>query len=490
MDATLSGAGPFTVFAPNDQAFENLAAALGFASAKDMISGEGAVSPDLLATILTYHVVGSAASAASLSDAQEVTTVQGESFTVNITDGGIFLQDKTEREETSSEAQVVETDVIVTNGIIHTIDKVLLPQAVIDAAMIDTRPTITELAVANDGLTILEAAVIKAGFADLLSSKNVDEDGNELGYTVFAPSDDAFVALLDFLGDDYNSLDDFDNGPEMQLLSDILAYHVVPQRVESSAVVVGEVATALEDASLEITAASETAVAITDAVGGVSNSIALDVQGSNGVIHVIDRVLLPETAQAFLDKLAADDLADIVVAEPTLSILEAALIKTELVSVFVDDSNTGLAEGDEAPSNFTYFQTATVLAPTDDAFVALLDLLGDDYNSLDDFDTEEEIALLTNILLYHVVSGSVTSESVVAGTVINTQIADTIEVIDELGSDSVLLQDTSGNSDAQLLALDVMARNGVAHIIDTVLLPQEAIDFINSLNEVVEEPTE
>ncbi len=483
----LGGAGPFTLFAPSDAAFADLAGALGFSDAGALLEG---VDGATLATILTYHVVPERVTSGALEDGGELATVQGETVQISLADG-VKVLDKTERPETSTSATVTEADDLASNGVIHIIDKVLLPQSIIDALAIDTRPTILQLAVASDGLSILEAAVLKAGLDGALSGTNNDEDNNELGYTVFAPTDDAFVALLESLGDDYNSLDDFDNDLEMSLLSTILTYHVLPVRVAAAGLAAGDQAT-LAEVDLGIVA-SGASFALDDASDDNANITATDIDGSNGVVHTIDKVLLPPAVFEFLDLLASDDLAALVGATPSLSILEEALVKTELAALFVDDMNESFVQEDgesdedfaarRVPANFTYYNTATVFAPNNDAFVALLDLLGDDYNSLDDFDTDEEIDLLKDILLYHVAGGSVLAEDLSAGDVIATSNGGALDIIQSLTLDALVIGDASNDINAGLLLTDLTAKNGVAHVVDKVLLPQSAVDFITAMGE-------
>ncbi|MEL6305531.1 MAG: fasciclin domain-containing protein, partial [Bacteroidota bacterium] len=244
--ATLSSDGPFTVFAPTNDAFTELLGGLdGFDSLDDFDTEE---ERDLLAKILLYHVViGSAVPSASLTDGQMVGTAQGEDVTIDLTDG-IFVKDATD-----DKAEVVLEDVTASNGIVHVIDKVLLPQEVLDALAgddddddDDEEPTknLVEIVVETEPLSILEAAVIKAGLAETLSGEGP--------FTVFAPTDDAFVALLGILGDDYNSLDDFDTDEEIDLLRNILLYHVIPAKVLEADLAAGEVGTAFAGNSVEI----------------------------------------------------------------------------------------------------------------------------------------------------------------------------------------------------------------------------------------------
>jgi transforming growth factor-beta-induced protein len=146
------------------------------------------------------------------------------------------------------------------NGVIHVVDKVILP------------PTVVNIALANENFTTLVQAVVKAGLVDALSA-----DGP---FTVFAPTNAAFDALFAQLG--ISGIDDL----TAEQLVPILTYHVVPGNVVSTELSNGDVGT-LNGQNLSI-----------DLSAGVkineSEVIAADIQGSNGVVHVIDQVLLPE----------------------------------------------------------------------------------------------------------------------------------------------------------------------------------------------------
>ncbi|MBT8306261.1 MAG: fasciclin domain-containing protein, partial [Maribacter sp.] len=321
---TLSGDGPFTVFAPTNEAFTALLGSLdGFDSLEDFDTDE---EKDLLATILTYHVVaGTAAKSTDLSNGQKIETFQGEEVTINL-EGGVFIQDATD-----SDASVVIADVMTSNGVVHVINKVLLPQAIIDALNSDDEEeedesgTLVDIVVGTESLSILEAAVLKAELAETLSSEGP--------FTVFAPSDDAFVALLNVLGDDYNSLDDFDTEEELMLLKDILLYHVLAAEVKASDLSEGSVPTALTDNSIHVIASEDTFV-IGDASDVDANITGTDIIASNGVAHTIDKVLLPQSAIDFVASLTLKTIVEIAVATDDLSLLVGAL----------QQANAGLVE--------------------------------------------------------------------------------------------------------------------------------------------------
>jgi len=474
LTGTLNGSEIFTVFAPTDAAFSNLASQLGFDDSEQMLDQ---IDKSLLAQLLNYHIVAGNNISSNLSDGQSIATQQGENITISVTDDKIFIQDLTELSSTSTAGEVIVPDQITRNGVIHIIDKVLIPQAAISALDIDIRPNLTGLVVDTPALSLLEEAVIKADLAGTLSG-----DGP---FTVFAPTNEAFTDLLDFLGDDYNSIDDFDNAVEIALLKNILLYHVIPDEVNAADLEVGDVETAFPTNSIEVISSSGTFV-LGDITMTNATIIDTDISGINGVAHTIDKVLLPQAALDFLALLNSDDLVTTVINSPTLSFLEEAVIKTDLIDTLNDITNQEVVDDESTPdvdesenTGFTYYNTATVFAPTNAAFQDLFDTLGSDYNSIADFDTDDEIALLKNILLYHLVSGAVKAGDLSANT-ISTELEDAnIEVIAR--GDTFVLGDATNDINATFIANDVMTRNGIAHIIDKVLLPQEAILFINSL---------
>lgn len=452
---TLSGDGPFTVFAPTNEAFTALLGSLdGFDSLEDFDTDE---EKDLLATILTYHVVaGTAAKSTDLSNGQKIETFQGEEVTINL-DGGVFIQDAT-----NTDATVVIPDVIANNGVVHVINKVLLPQAIIDALNGEEEEeeeeelgTLVDIVVEAEGLSILEAAVLKADLAETLSSAGP--------FTVFAPTNDAFVALLDVLGDDYNSLEDFDTDEEMMLLKDILLYHVLAVEVKAADLSEGSVATALAENSIHVIASGDTFV-IGDASGTDANITGTDIMGSNGVAHTIDKVLLPQSALDFVTALSLKTIVEIAVETDDLSLLVGAL----------QQANAGLVEtlGTEGPF--------TVFAPTNEAFVALLGTLGDDYHSLADFDTQDEKDLLVKVLTYHVVAGTAAfSTDLSDGQMIETFQGENVGV--NIKDGTVHIVDAT-DTNATVVLADVAASNGVVHVIDKVLLPQEVLDILAASN--------
>jgi transforming growth factor-beta-induced protein len=253
----LSADGSLTVFAPVNSAFASLdEGVLDF-----LLEPE---NQDQLVDILTYHVVPTKALSTDLEDGMEITTLGGGTLMVTINDDGVFIND----------AQVVTADIKASNGVVHLIDEVLIPSAD-DSDDVADEPTmnIVELAVATPDLSTLVTAVTEADLGDALSV-----DGS---LTVFAPVNSAFDAL------DEGVLDSLLLDINQDQLVDILEYHVVPTAAFSTDLTDGMEITTLGGDVLEVTI-DEDGVFINDA-----QVILADIEATNGVVHVIDTVLLP-----------------------------------------------------------------------------------------------------------------------------------------------------------------------------------------------------
>ncbi len=399
---TLSGEGPFTVFAPTDDAFAALPAGT--------VDGLLADIP-ALTDVLTYHVVSGSVLAADVVGLSSATTLQGSDVSVRVENGNVFI----------NESQVIITDIVGSNGVIHVIDAVLLPPAdepdptptPVPTATPEPDPSIVEIAVGDGRFTTLVAALTAANLVDTLSG-----DGP---FTVFAPTDDAFAALPE--GTVEGLLND------IPALTEVLTYHVVSGDVRAAQVVGLDSAPTLqgEDVAIRVengnVFVNESQVIITDLVG------------SNGVVHVIDAVLLPPADEPM--EMASNTIVDIAVGDGRFTTLVAALTAADLVGTLSGDG------------------PFTVFAPTDDAFAALPD--GTVEGLLDD------IPALTDVLTYHVVSGNV-----LAADVVSLSSAPTLQ-----GSD-VSVRVENGNvfiNDSQVIITDLIGSNGVVHVIDAVLLP-------------------
>jgi transforming growth factor-beta-induced protein len=455
----LKGDGPFTVFAPTDEAF----AALPEGTVEALLADIPA-----LTDILLYHVVAGQAMAADVVNLSSATTLNGLDVSIKVEGGNVYLNDT---------VQVIITDVEASNGVIHVIDAVLLPPFSVtnngtaninfrsgpglDRSIIGRFPigaraealarnaagdwvqinnqgemgwvfaplttpsgdlmalpvapgTIAEIAAADGRFTTLVAAAQAAGLVGALNSEGP--------LTVFAPTDDAFAALPEGTVEALLA--------DIPALTNILLYHVVAGQAMAADVVGLTSVTTLQgqDISIKVEGGN---VYLNDSV----MVILTDIEAANGVIHVIDAVLLPPAAE-----MAAEmgTIAEIAVADGRFTTLVAAAQAAGLV-----DALNG-----EGP--------LTVFAPTDDAFAALP--AGTIEALLADIPT------LQSILLYHVVAGKV-----MAADVVNLESAATLE-----GSLISISTHDGGvflNGNVQVIITDIEASNGVIHVIDAVLLP-------------------
>lgn len=251
----LSATGPFTVFAPTNDAFAALLTELGITKAQLL------ADKPLLTAVLRYHVLPARVPRSGVPLGQAITPLAGGIFKIDAVGADLIVTDG--RNRTS---KVIVTDVPASNGVVHAIDKVLLPP----------NRNIVETAVATPSFSILVEAVTAANLASTLSGTGP--------FTVFAPTDAAFAALLTELGITKQQL-----LADTALLTKVLTYHVVPSRVLKAAVPVGTPITTVQGETFTVNAS----LAITDRRGRTANITATDVLASNGVIHVIDKVILP-----------------------------------------------------------------------------------------------------------------------------------------------------------------------------------------------------
>ena len=450
--SALQADGPFTVFAPTDDAF----AAAGIDLATFDTEEENATLVD----ILLYHVVSGEVTASAVTDGMNAEALNGDDLSFTVTDGVVMVNDAT----------VTSADVMASNGVIHVIDKVLMPPA--DLGDI---PTVAQ------GTGIHTSLVVAVTQADLVAT--LQGDGP---FTVFAPTDDAFAAA----GIDLEALDT-DEGKAA--LTDILLYHVVAGEVPSSAVTDGLVAAAVNGDDLSFTVGDS--VMVNDAT-----VVLADVPASNGVIHVIDKVLMPPADEPAVTEADGDICYNMVThtvaagasfeecmayayyedyemngqtftgcyntVTHTLTMVSQAECEAYMWTPAVDIAMTAsattihnslvaaLAQADLV-ATLQGDGPFTVFAPTDDAFAAA----GIDLEALD---TDEGKAALTDILLYHVVAGEVPSSAVTDGLVAAAVNGDDLSFT---VGDSVMV------NDATVVLADVPASNGVIHVIDKVLMP-------------------
>ena len=260
LDETLQGDGPFTVFAPTDSAFAAALDELGLSSLDDISDAD-------LTQILLNHVVSGEVKSTDLMDGYVSTLADGPEGT-KIS----MLVDLSSGEKLNNRAEVVQADVMADNGVVHVVNKVILIPNVVDAAL------------ANPNFTTLVAALTNEN----LSTDFVATLSGSGPFTVFAPLNSAFTDLLNS-NPDWNGLADIPTAT----LEAVLAYHVASgANVTSSELNDGDMVSTVQGSSFTVNVGSE--VTITDGQSNTTNVVLTDVQTSNGVIHVIDTVLLPQ----------------------------------------------------------------------------------------------------------------------------------------------------------------------------------------------------
>ncbi len=248
---TLQGKGPFTVFAPTDDAFAKLPAGTVETLLKPENKGQ-------LVSVLTYHVVAGKVPAAQVVKLDAAATVNGQRVNIKVEEGKVRVD----------QALVVTADIHCSNGVIHVVDQVLLPSG-------DNIP-----ATANKAGTFktLLAAAKAAGLVDVLAG--------DKPLTVFAPTDEAFAKLP------AGTVESLLKPENKAKLAAILTFHVVPGRVFSNDVLSKKELKTVQGGML--TAAMKNGAATINGAG----LVATDIDTSNGVIHVIDSVMLPPAATA------------------------------------------------------------------------------------------------------------------------------------------------------------------------------------------------
>lgn len=263
----LKSDGPLTVFAPTDEAFAKLPAG----TVESLLKPE---NKDQLVAILTYHVIAGNVLAADVVKLDSAKSVQGQSVKISTANGKVMID----------QANVIATDIACSNGTIHVIDSVIMPKPT---------PDIVDTAVAAGKFNTLAAALKAAGLVDTLKGKGP--------FTVFAPTDEAFAKLPK------GTVEELLKPENKAKLASILTYHVLAGKVMASDVVkLTENAPAIKlqdgtslppnSALAKSVQGSEIRINVTDGKVMVNdaNVVITDIESSNGVIHVIDSVILPK----------------------------------------------------------------------------------------------------------------------------------------------------------------------------------------------------
>lgn len=403
----------FTVFAPLNSAFDKID--------DDALTALLADS-EALTDVLTYHVISDSdvdsITALSLSG-KTVTMANGDDIHIMMKDGKLFV----------NHSEVVTKDIVTKNGTVHLIDTVLMPPV----------GSITDIAAADDRFETLVAALQATELDKVLADKSKV-------FTVFAPTDDAF----DKLGEEtINAL-----LADTDTLSNILLYHVV---ADASVNAKAALATAAAGETVATVNGSDISLTVTDGELYINNSkvIITDIMADNGIIHVVDTVIVPpkNIYQTAIDADVFDVLAEALItagvdeeqakAEATKTVFEA----TELTTVLSDET-----------------AIYTLFVPTAEAFSAL----GNDVLN----DLAQNPEKLKDILLYHTVVGA------------KLDAADAIAAGSAQGGTDVTMANAAGDTakvelidgmlyvnDAKVVTTNIQASNGIIHFIDKVILP-------------------
>jgi transforming growth factor-beta-induced protein len=374
-----------TVFAPTNAAFEKISE----------------VIPDLtnedLEQIVTYHLIAGTVLSGDLDAQQDVEMLQGEVTLVQSSAAGVLI---------NGFANVVEADLEADNGVIHAIDEVLLP---------------TEQRVALQGPSLVEVAENSGNFETLVGL--AEDTGftttlQFLGpFTAFAPTDEAFNNLFEVV--DPATL-------TPQQIGFILSYHVLNGEVLSTDLQAQQTVPTAAEEPLYITSGDDGV-----AVNGTANVTTADLTDpTNGVIHVVDQVLLPN---------AFNTVAGVVSKNYDLATLLSVVAERPAILDVLNDAASSL----------------TVFAPDNAAFTAALEA----FPGL----TADQ---LTDILTYHVLAAKVLSTDLEAAQTVETLTGESIYVTAEEGTVTI-------NNSATVSTADLEGNNGAVHVIDGVLLPNE-----------------
>jgi uncharacterized surface protein with fasciclin (FAS1) repeats len=385
LEATVRGEGPLTVFAPSDRAFANLSQ-----ETVDALLSE----PQALRRIMSYHLVPRSLRSSELARLGGVRTLRGELLAFSQQADALF----------AGGAEIMESDIETSNGVMHVVDRLLIPESVnLDRLLADdvleTVAADARLSRFADALRAAEAAEWLAGYG---------------GATVFAPTDSAFEKLPS------GALQALLN--DIPTLSDILRYHIIDEEIYR-----GELQ---RRASAMTVLGQPVAVAVSDGDVFVNDSrlVASDVLTAQGVLHLVDTVLLPPD-RTILERLRNDG---------RFGTLLSALDATALASTF----------DDQGPY--------TLFAPTDSAFRRLPE------GTLDSLFSD--VPYFSDVLLYHTLPDHVFAGDLFSRREVASLQGEAIEVL-RSGASVVL------DGEANVTAVNVLASNGVIHVVDRLIMP-------------------
>ena len=390
LDEALAGEGPFTVFAPTNAAFEALPAGL-----VDSLSAEQ------LSSILLYHVAGGELGSSEVIALDSAPTLNGAAIDIALDANNTVVL--------NGRVQVQIVDIEADNGVIHVLDAVLIPGPF--------PGSITDMLAASPRFSTLVGAVVGAELADALANPTA-------ALTVFAPTNNAFDILPEGL---VGSLD-------IETLTAVLTYHVLGAPVDSAAAIAvaqseNPAAVTLQEGAIRLGLDGSELI-----LDGRTTVTFTDIQTQNGVVHVLDSVLVPGTFPGTIPEMLA--------ASPRFSTLVGAVVEAELAGALSDTE-----------------AAFTVFAPTNNAFGLLPDGL---VASLD-------IATLGQVLSYHALGAEVDSTTAVSVAQSTQPSADTLQggaIKLSIDSDELII-----DGKVTVKFTDIHTANGIVHVLDSVLTP-------------------
>lgn len=407
LDQTLQNSTTYTLFAPQNFAFEGID-----------LSG---VSDTDLTNLLLNHVWQT--STADLT--ANLVTGYRNSMAIgpNNNNLSVFVNKENARLLNGNVALVAGmADLGATNGVVHMVDNIV------------KLPTVADHVRANPEYASFHAALEKTGLVDSLAIE-------DKVYTVFAPNNTSFDVLIGQLNDAFgwSTLDAIPT----EVLIDVLEYHVVTGANLQALEADGEILnTDLEGSTLSIDG-----TAIDDASYTNATINMINIQGTNGIVHGVDKVLLPNTVfQSVLD------------------------VTLDLPARLRDKGYTAFADAVDLAgmSDFVMDEDLTAFVPTNSAFDVFF-LTIDNFEDLSDFDTPEELIALRTLLEYHLVNGIVMSNQLQSGT----QATVNMEEIEISVEDDITITPSRSNAPiANVGITNIGARNGVIHDLNNVLVPE------------------
>ncbi|MFT3705228.1 MAG: fasciclin domain-containing protein [Agriterribacter sp.] len=243
------GSGTLTVFAPDNDAFT--AAGISASTIESL-------PVTTLDSILKYHVLGAAVPSSSVPASDTVKTLLGLNLYASKNTNGVFVNG----------IKVKTADIPASNGVIHVIENVLMPPT----------KTIAGIAAGNPDFSLLVAAVTRAGLLDAISGPGK--------YTVFAPTNAAFQAA------GFNTVDDINEAPQ-DVITNVVKYHVLATNVFAGDLTEGATPTTIQGGTLTIGLSPGANVKVTGSSASAASITTANIVATNGVVHVIDKVLMP-----------------------------------------------------------------------------------------------------------------------------------------------------------------------------------------------------